>query len=177
MKWLVRQTDQQDWPAIQSFFKTLDPVSRYNYYGYHATDESIDALWQRFEEEDSHVFFVVESGPTIMGVAQLSTVDEHAEIGVAVDPAYRQLGIAQNLVDRAVLWCKTHDIKDLMMYCLPSNKVIMKIIRKNNLLPLMLSGTAEARFAVPPAQPSELRRESVAECASAWSTLYRRLLY
>lgn len=175
MKWLVRQADQSDWPNIQQFFKNLDPMSRYFYYGYHANDESIDLLWKKFEKETNHVFFVVENGRTIMGVAQLSTIDAHAEIGVAVDPLFRKVGIAQSLVDRAVLWCKTHEVKDLMMYCLPDNNVIMKLIRRNNLLPLMMSEPAEAKFAVPAPQPIELQTESVIEYASAWTTLARRL--
>ncbi len=175
MKWPVRQADREDWKNIQEFFKNLDAISRYYYYGYYATDESIDLLWTKFDQEDNHVFFVVESGADSIGVAQLSTIEGHAEIGVAVNPRYRRHGIAQTLVDRSVLWCKTHEVSDLMMYCLPENNVIQKLIRKNNLLPLMMSQPAEARFAVPTAKPEELQKESVAEYASAWSTLYRRL--
>lgn len=171
--WPVRQAERQDWPAIQRFFKNLDSTSRYMYFGGHVSDEVIDHIWDRFHIQE-HKFFVVELSCNVIGVCQIAHKDSHAEISVAVSAKHRKQGIAHALVERAVTWCKTHSIKDVMMFCLPDNDVIPKILKKHNLLPLMLSSPAEAKFAVPNADFSDLQKEYYSNWLSHWLTWFRR---
>lgn len=173
--WPVREACKQDWPAIQKFFKDLDRESRYLYFGFHASDEVIDNVWRQFESRDNDQFFVVELGIKIIGVCQVAHFDNHAEISVAVDREYRNQKIAQTLTERGVLWCKTHGIEDLMMYCIPNHNIIQKIIRKHKLLPLMLSAPAEARFDVPPANLIDHQKETYAHWTSVWLSNLRRV--
>jgi N-acetylglutamate synthase-like GNAT family acetyltransferase len=171
--WPVRQAERQDWPAIQRFFKNLDPSSRYMYFGGHVTDAVIDHIWDRFHIQE-HRFFVVEFACNIIGVCQIAHKDHHAEISVAVSAKHRKQGIAHSLVERAVTWCKTHNIEDVMMFCLPNNDVIPKILKKHNLLPLMLAQPAEAKFAVPNADLSDLQKEYYSSWLSHWLNWAKR---
>jgi N-acetylglutamate synthase-like GNAT family acetyltransferase len=122
--WLVREARREDWPKIRRFFKELDSTSRYMYFGGHVSDDIIDRVWERFESRDSDKFFVVDLGDQIIGMCQVACVKNHGEISVAVHPDHRQQSIAHSLVERAVVWCKTHDILDLMMFCLPNHNII-----------------------------------------------------
>ncbi len=168
--WPVRRAEISDWPAIQRFFKSLDQQSRYMYFGFHASDPVIEQTWAKFTEGE-HQFFVVETVCDIVGVTQVAYQQNHAELSVAVDSRYRNMGIAHALVERAVSWCKTHNIKDLMMFCLPDNDVIPKILKRHNLLPLMLSKPAEARFHVPDPEYQDWYRERVNRGVDFWLTI------
>jgi len=167
--WPVRSAEVSDWPAIQRFFKSLDQESRYMYFGFHASDLVIEQTWDRFHIQE-HQFFVVELACNIIGVCQVAHRENHAELSVAVSRNHRQRGIAHALVERAVTWCKTHSIQDLMMFCLPDNNIIPKILKKHNLLPLMLSKPAEARFAVPEPECQDWQREQVNRVVDFWLT-------
>lgn len=171
--WPVRQAERTDWPAIQKFFKTLDQESRYMYFGFHASDAVIDQTWEQFQEQE-HQFFIVELACNIIGVCQVAHKSNHAELSVAVGRKHREQGIAHALVERAVSWCKTNGIQDLMMFCLPDNDIVPKILRKHNLLPLMLSKPAEARFWVPEPQYRDWHREWHHRVINWWLTLGRK---
>lgn len=173
--WPVREAERGDWPAIQKFFKSLDQESRYMYFGFHASDLVIDQTWEKFSNEE-HKFFVVELSCNIIGVSQVAHNQERAELSVAVARKHRNRGIAHALVERAVTWCKTHGVRDLMMFCLPDNDIIPKILKKHDLLPLMLSLPAEARFSVPEPQPADLQKEYVSTVSSWWLTVFKRAL-
>jgi GNAT superfamily N-acetyltransferase len=137
------------------------------YFGAHVTDEVIDQVWDRFQILE-HRFFVVESAYNIIGVCQIAHKDNHAEISVAVSSKHRKQGIAHSLVERAVTWCKTHNIEDVMMYCLPDNDVVPKILKRHNLLPLMLDYPSEAKFSVPTADFTDLQKEYYSSWLSNW---------
>lgn len=171
--WPVRQSELSDWPAIQRFFKGLDRESRYMYFGFHASDEVIDLTWEKFREQE-HKFFVVELACNVIGVCQVAHQEKHAELSVAVAKHYREQGVAHALVERAVTWCKTHGVEDLMMFCLPDNAVIPKILKKHNLLPLMLSRPAEARFHVPQPQYQDWHQEWRHRVANWWLNYFRK---
>lgn len=178
--WPTREACREDWPKIRRFFKKLDADSRYMYFGGHVSDDVIDSIWERFESRDNDKFFVVELGSQIIGVCQVAYLEDHAEISVAVDSKYRRQGVAHSLTERAVVWCKTHDIRDLMMFCLPDNNVIQRIIQKHNLLPLMLAAPAEARFQVPEGRMSDYQQEIYSRAMSWWvnsSRLFFRTLF
>jgi N-acetylglutamate synthase-like GNAT family acetyltransferase len=174
--WLVREARREDWPKIRRFFKELDSTSRYMYFGGHVSDDIIDRVWERFESRDSDKFFVVDLGDQIIGMCQVACVKNHGEISVAVHPDHRQQSIAHSLVERAVVWCKTHDILDLMMFCLPNHNIIQRIIQKHNLLPLMLAYPAEAKFTVPPGSVSDYQQEVYNQSLSWWMNLSRQFL-
>ena len=166
--WPIREACREDWPKIRKFFKELDEDSRYMYFGGHVSDDIIDSTWERFESRDNDKFFIVELGTQIIGVCQVAYLEDHAEISVAVDSQHRRQGVAHALTERAVVWCKTHDIRDLMMFCIPDNNVIQRIIQKYNLLPLMLARPAEARFQVPEGRVSDYQQEVYSRAMSWW---------
>lgn len=172
-RWPVRQAELGDWDSIRRFFKNLDSDSRYMYFGSHVKDEVIDQIWDKFQTQE-HKFFVVDLACNIIGVCQVAHVDDHAELSVAVATKHRNQGIAHALVERAVTWCKTHDIRDLMMFCLPDNDIIAKLIKKHDLLPLMLSHPAEARFVVPKPDLADLQKEYLNNWVSAWLNWFKR---
>lgn len=172
--WPVREACREDWYKIRKFFKELDHTSRYMYFGGHVSNDLIDSLWERFKSRNSDKFFVVDMGTQIIGVCQIAYTEDHAEIAVAVISKYRRQGVAHSLTERAVVWCKTHDIRDLMMFCLPDNNVIQRIIQKHKLLPLMLAAPAEARFQVPDGQMSDYQQEVYRYTMSWWLNSSRR---
>lgn len=145
------------------------------YFGFHASDLVIDQTWSRFQTQE-HQFFVVEMACNIIGVCQIAHSENQAEISVAVATKHRNQGIAHSLVERAVTWCKTHSIQALMMFCLPDNDVIPKILKRHKLLPIMLSRPAEARFQVPAPELKDLRQEWLNRVTSYWLTALRRFV-
>ena len=172
--WPVREAEASDWPAVQRFFKSLDRDSRYLYFGTHVSDGVIDQVWQSFQKHE-HKFFVIELACNIIGVCQVAHRESRAELSVAVSPRYRNQGIAHALVERAVSWCKTNNIGDLMMFCLPDNDIIPKILKKHNLLPLMLSRPAEARFVVPEPRCQDWMQEWRHRVTNLWLNYFNRL--
>lgn len=172
--WPVREATHGDWAEIHMFFLELDPDSRYMYFGTHVSDDVIDRTWSRFESRDGDQFFVIEKHGEIIGVCQVFKDGEQAEIAVVVKKRYRRQGIAYALLNRAVGWCKTHGIRDLMMFCLPNNAVVQKIMQKYGLLPLLRSAPAEARFSVPDPAWYEIQQELFNRFQSQWLTFFKR---
>lgn len=173
--WPVRNACREDWPEIRGFFKKLDSESRYMYFGAHVKDDVIDSVWEKFEQRENDKFFLIEIGQRIVGVCQVAYFDDHAEISVAVDKHFREQGVAHALVERAVLWCKTHGVQDLMMFCIPTNNIIQKLIERHKLLPLMLARPAEARFMVPDASFKDYQQEALNGTMSWWMTAAKRM--
>lgn len=172
--WLVREASHSDWAEIHAFFLELDREDRYMYYGVYVSDDVINQNWSNFENRQGDQFFVVEFLGSIVGVCQIVKVGTRAEISVVTKREFRGRGIAHALVERAVVWCKTHEVKDLVMYCLPNNNIIKRIIIKHDLLPRMIAQPAEARFVVPTGKCQDYQIEQTHTWISACLTIWKR---
>jgi RimJ/RimL family protein N-acetyltransferase len=157
--WPVRQAFRSDWPAIKEFFKNLDKESRRRYFNGTVSDASIDQLWTMFDQRDSDTFFLVEYCDRIVGVCQVANNNGHAELAVAVNKEYQHRGIGTSLVDRAMTWCKTHNVVDVATYSALDNTVVQKIIANHGFTPTMLSTPAEAKFVVSEPDAVDVQKE------------------
>jgi len=96
------------------------------------------------------VFGVFAPDSTLIGAAHLA-LDlslRFAEIGLSVEPAYRDKGYGYQLLQRAIQHAANSGYRTLFMHCLDENAIMKHLARKAGLKVVTAHGEAHARIAL-----------------------------
>lgn len=116
-----------------------------------ATD---DALIERYvagiDFSRDRVFGVFAPNRTLIGMAHLALdpARRFAEIGLSVEPAYRDKGYGYVLLQRAILHAANSGYRTLFMHCLAENAIMQHLARKSGLKVVTAHGEANAHIAL-----------------------------
>jgi RimJ/RimL family protein N-acetyltransferase len=122
---------------VKTHLMGLSDEDKYRRFYIPTTETSIDKYLGGLElmsKEDA--VFVVYNGPgdAIIGLCQVAIAgkgaDRSAELALSVDGAYRGRSIGYDMLDRAMLHCKSLGIYKVFMYCLASNRPMQQMARK-----------------------------------------------
>jgi GNAT superfamily N-acetyltransferase len=105
------------------------------YFGVPVTDYFIDNLVQTFvDNSNNHYFLVAERNGIWLGTVHIAVVNEtDVEFGVIVERAYRKQGIADQLMEEAILWARNRGYVHLFMQCLTWNRPVRHLAEKHGL--------------------------------------------
>jgi RimJ/RimL family protein N-acetyltransferase len=119
-------------------------------FGQHIRDETVREYVDRIDFARDRVFGVHAADLALAGVAHLALdpTEQHAELGLSVDPACRAKGYGFALLQRAVLHAANLGYRVLFMYCLAENRIMMHLARKAGLTLVVQSGETDARLAL-----------------------------
>ncbi|MFC1550285.1 GNAT family N-acetyltransferase [Candidatus Neomarinimicrobiota bacterium] len=94
--------------------------------------------WFQNHDPDSIPIFVADVGGKVHGYAYLTyyrggreAFSRTREISYFIDSSYRHQGLASQLYNHVVSFCKKHGIQHLLTYVLANNKPSIKFLEKN----------------------------------------------
>jgi GNAT superfamily N-acetyltransferase len=173
----IKELSERDRRRILMHFLSLDNDDRLLRFGSQLPDELITRYVQRLDFGRDAVFGVHDDSFRLIGVghlgfapraevpalAEFTTKERIAELGVSVLPAARGLGVGTRLFERAAIHCRNADVDTLMMHCLASNQAMIHIAKKAGMQIQRAYGEADAYLSLSPASPGSMLREAVQE--------------
>ena len=111
-------------------------------------DSTIDKI---LANPENHHFLVATDGERWVGVIHMARISEqHMEFGVMVDEEYRGQGIANQLMQEAIIWIQNRGFDTLYLHCLNRNSAMKHLAQKHGLELHEEYGDIEAITHVPP---------------------------
>lgn len=140
----------------------LDPESRYTRFGYPITDELINKLCDRFEEnhKEHKIFAIEDDDLNVIAAGHIGLEEGAAELAFSVLKEYRKQGMGSALMSRCIEWCQNRNIKAGCMVCLSTNTAIKKLASKHGVL-INEGGETLANITIPEASPASIYHELV----------------
>lgn len=131
---VVRRVLPYEYPKYRTHLKSLDSESRTLRFGFPVKDETIDALCNGIEKNTSdHILFCIENSKLeFVGMGHIA-LNPEMELAFSVLSDYRHRGYGNALMDRAVQYCRTHNLLKGHMVCLSSNTAIKKMCIKHGI--------------------------------------------
>jgi len=143
-----------DWLEIQ------DEETRQLYFGVAGSQHVIDALMDRVVgNPDDHYFLVAKNSARWVGTIHIAVHNRIVEFGIIVDEEYRGQGIANLLMDEALVWARNRGYTELYMHCLGWNKPIQHLCHKHGLETQNMYGDAEVEVKLDPANWITINKE------------------
>lgn len=134
------------------FLKKRDRDSLTRYFGTLVSAQVIDNLVNgMIEHKDIHDVLVAENEKLeIVGTIHIARMNEHqVELGIMVLEAYRGMGVASEMMNLALLYCRNRGLRDVYMHCMSNNEAIMNLIKKQGLHISNQTGEADAHVTLP----------------------------
>ena len=157
-----------------SWLKAQDPPTLYNYFGYTMGKKSINALIKQFASNPkSHHFLVAKVDGKWAGTIHIASHETEVEFGVIVDKKYRKLGIANAMMDEALIWARNRHYKDLFMHCISWNRPIKRLCEKHGLVPRNSMGDSEANLELKSPNWSTYFKEQMTVAKRNWLVLFQ----
>ena len=111
-----------------------------------------DALIERYlaaiDFSNDQMFGVLAPSGSLIGLAHLALDRSRgfAEIGLSVDPAYRNQGLGCALLKRAIQHAASAGYRTLFMHCLSENGIITRLARRVGLIVVTAHGEADGQM-------------------------------
>jgi len=172
----TRFLSQTEYYLYADWLKEQDEETIRMFFGLPVTDYFIDHLVEGFvKNPEQNYFLVAERNKVWIGAVHIAVVNEtEVEFGIIVNGANRKQGIADQLMEEAIVWARNRGYSHLFMHCLTWNKAIRHLCEKHSLeVKNFTSGTeTESRCKLPPATLTSVGQEY----AFKHRNLYRLIL-
>ena len=151
----VRRVLPHEYPKYRSHLKLLDTESKILRFGYATNDLVIDTLCDKFETNPiKHILFAIENDNLEFIAVGHIALEGEMELAFSVLKEYQGQGMGNNLIQRCIQYCRTHQILKGEMVCLTSNSVIKHLCRKYGITMENAMGETLASISLPIATPS-----------------------
>jgi GNAT superfamily N-acetyltransferase len=128
-----------------------DTETQQCYFGTAASDHLITTLIERIlSNPDNHYFLVALDHNQWVGTVHIAINNSVVEFGIIVDKNYRRQGIADLLLEEAILWSRNRGFKELYMQCLGWNTAIKHLCHYHGLETVTESGDSKIEMSLPP---------------------------
>ena len=150
----------QDYPKFGDWLAIQDEETRQLYFGVSGSDHVIQALMDRVVgNPEDHYFLVARDAERWVGTIHIAVSNRMVEFGIIVDAEYRGQGIANILMEEALVWARNRGYKELFMHCLGWNKPIQHLCHKHGLETKNMYGDSEVEVKLPPANWVTINKE------------------
>ena len=150
----------RDYPKFGDWLRIQDEETRQLYFGVAGSDHVIQALMDRVVgNPDDHYFLIAKDKERWVGTIHIAVSGTIVEFGVIVDEEYRGRGIANTMIDEALIWARNRGYKELFMHCLGWNKPIQHLCHKHGLETKNMYGDSEVEMKLPPANWVTINKE------------------
>lgn len=153
LKFLVAELDDSDKDAVYSHLMKLSPSDRYMRFFAALGDHALHKyVYDTVDFSNSRGYGIfAEDRKTLIAFAHVTGIEsdgsgKSAELGISVDVDYRKRGLARRLMDRTLVYCKSHDIGMLYMSCLRENKAMQHLATSSGLQVILDHGEAIAKL-------------------------------
>ena len=144
--WSKHHYQYGDW------LKSQDNETRHLYFGVTGGLGLIESLIEQIEAQpEQHEILVAKNCTEWLGTLHIAKIsDSEVEFGILVHKDYRGKGIANGMLQEAIVWARNRDYTDLFMHCLGRNKPIQHLCQKHGLLPHNMMGDSEVKVKLNP---------------------------
>jgi GNAT superfamily N-acetyltransferase len=143
------------------WLKLQDYETKCLYFGISANDCVIDSLMAKvFKNPDDHYILVAKESGKWVGTVHIAVTGAQVEFGVIVHEDHRGQGIANTMLDQAIVWARNRGYKELFMHCLTRNTAIRHLCEKNGLQTTNMLGDTEAKVQLAPPDMVTLAKEA-----------------
>jgi GNAT superfamily N-acetyltransferase len=150
----------QEYPQFGDWLKSQDEETLQLYFGVAGNESVIQALMDRVVgNPDEHYFLIARDGDRWVGSIHMAVYNRVVEFGVIVDKDYRGHGVANQLMDEALVWARNRGYRELYMHCLGWNKPIQHLCHKHGLETKNMYGDSEVEVELPPADWITINKE------------------
>lgn len=150
----------RDYPKFGDWLSIQDEETRQLYFGVAGSQHVIQALMDRVVgNPDDHYFLIAKVGTRWVGTIHIAVSERVVEFGVIVDEEYRGMGVANIMMDEALIWARNRGYTDLFMHCLGWNKPIQHLCHKHGLTTKNMYGDSEVEMKLPPANWVTINKE------------------
>ena len=150
----------KDYPKFGDWLEIQDEETRQLYFGVAGSQHVIQALMDRvIGNPDEHYFLVAKDNEQWAGTIHIAVSNRVVEFGVIVHKEYRGQGIADQLIEEAIVWSRNRGYTELFMHCLGWNKPIQHLCHKHGLETKNIYGDSEVEMKLPPANWVTLNKE------------------
>lgn len=163
---------KSEFERYAQFLKERGMDSKAIYFGYSISNDGIDTLVDdMIDNAKYHNIVVAEDDDLeIVGTIHIASVSDHeVEFGVMVAEAYRQHGVASQMMEFAMTWARNRNLRDIWMHCLSYNAPILHLVKKHGLEVSQDHGDADARVTLPPTTIFSIQREMLLKQQNAYT--------
>lgn len=150
----------QDYPKFKDWLEIQDEETRQLYFGVAGSQHVINDLMKRIvADPKNHHFLIAKDEKRWVGTIHIAVHDDIVEFGIIVDDDYRGQGVANLLMDEALVWVRNRGYKELYMHCLGWNKPIQHLCHKHGLETKNMYGDSEVELKLDPANWITINKE------------------
>ena len=152
-------------PAAQidqygKWLKSQDVETKNLYFGVGGSDHIVDSLMNSIgQAPDNHHILVAQQHGKWVGTLHIAVTGKQVEFGLIVLPEWRGQGIANLMIEQALVWARNRGYQELFMHCLGWNKPIQHLCRKHGLTTKNMHGDSEVEMQLPPADWITVNKE------------------
>jgi GNAT superfamily N-acetyltransferase len=172
----TRFLSEKEYGWYADWLKGQDEETLRLFFGVPVTDFYLEHLTESFvNHPDNNYFLVAESRGLWVGTVHIAVVNEtDIEFGVIVAHEHRNQGIADQLMQEAIVWARNRGYSNLYMHCLTWNRPIRHLAEKHGLAVKNFTDgqEVESRIKLPPPTLVSLGQE----IAHKNRNLYRLIL-
>jgi GNAT superfamily N-acetyltransferase len=134
------------------WLKSQDDETRQLYFGVNGGPGLVESLVERIEVQPGrHEILVARNCTKWLGTLHIAKMsDSEVEFGIIVHKDYRGEGIANSMLEEAIVWAQNRGYTDLFMHCLGRNKPIQHLCQKHGLVPHNMMGDSEVKVKLNP---------------------------
>jgi GNAT superfamily N-acetyltransferase len=134
------------------WLNSQDDETRQLYFGIASGPGLIESLVERIEAQpDQHEILVARNCTQWFGTIHIAMMsDSEVEFGIIVHQDYRGEGIANSMLEEAIVWARNRNYSELFMHCLSRNKPIQHLCQKHGLMPRNMMGDSEVKVKLNP---------------------------
>lgn len=142
----------QDFNLYGDWLRKQSPETLAMYFGIATSSTFINSLMDGIlSNPEEHYFLVATRGTKWVGVIHMARVSERdMEFGIMVSEDERHQGIADQLMDEAIVWIQNRGFSTLYLHCLNRNAAMKHLAAKHGLEVHEDHGDAEVITRVPP---------------------------
>lgn len=131
---IVRLVLPHEYAKYRTHLKNLDAESKYLRFGFTASDEIIDRICDKIDDDKSqHILFCVENDDLeFIAIGHIAT-HGRIELAFSVLKSHQGNKLGQAVMKRCIQYCRTHGLLKGCMVCLSHNKTIQHLCRKNGI--------------------------------------------
>lgn len=131
----IVKTDLSSLKEYGEHLKALSDDDKISRFGVKLSDHSIDQLMLSMAyNPQKHILWKVVLLGSNIGWGHLAHDHDDAwELAVSVESEYQGTGVGSDLIRTMISWAKVHNVSEIYMHCIESNKVIQHLAQKHNL--------------------------------------------
>jgi len=158
----TRFLNTEEYPKFGHWLKGLSAEDRRMYFGIVVSDDYIDDLVARIQNDPTqHTFLVSYNCTGWLGVLHIAQINSLSiEFGLSVYEEYRNFGLGSDLLKEGITWARNRGYKQLYLHCVKWNTTMAHLAEKHDLQMIHRDGDIDVVARLAPSSWYSLQQET-----------------